>query len=40
MKRDRTDSSQRNEAEVSRVEERPFFPLAEEIGAADYVADN
>lgn len=40
MERERTDGSQRNEAEVSRIEERPVFPLAEEISATDYVADN
>jgi len=36
----RTNGGQRDEAEISRVEERPFFPLAEEVGAAEYVADN
>jgi len=35
-----TDGGQRDEAEVSRVEERPLFPLAEEERAAEYVADD
>lgn len=36
----RTDSGQRDEAEVSRIEKRPLLPFAEEESAAEYVADD
>lgn len=36
----RTDGGQRDEAEVSGVEQWPFLPLSEEVSAAYYVADD
>lgn len=34
------DGGERDEAEISRVEQFPTFPLGEEAGAGDYVADD